>query len=84
MLSQAGYSQMAILRMMIHLDRGRRKQVKEILDTPRPDEDPVSAADRWLSTLSEQEARAYQLADQIKAILARYGENGSPILEDCR
>ena len=28
MLSQAGYSQMAILRMMVHLDRGRRKQLK--------------------------------------------------------
>jgi DNA-binding transcriptional MerR regulator len=72
MLSQAGYSQMAILRMMLQLDQGRRTNLQQVLDTPRPDEDPVSAADRWLSALNEQEVRASQLIEQLQAILAKY------------
>lgn len=72
MLSQSGYSQMAILRMMLQLDQGQRKDLQLVLDTPRPDEDPVSAADRWLSALTEQEARAVQLIEQLEAILAKH------------
>jgi DNA-binding transcriptional MerR regulator len=46
MLSRAGYSHMAILRMFLELDAGNTRDLKKILDTPRPDEDIFSAADR--------------------------------------
>jgi DNA-binding transcriptional MerR regulator len=49
-LRRAGYSTMAILRMLLRLDQGQKGDPRQILDTPRPDEDVYSAADRWLST----------------------------------
>ena len=54
MLGKAGYSHMAILRMFLELDGGRTRDLKQVLDTPREDEDIFSAADRWLTTLQEQ------------------------------
>ena len=65
MLSKAGYSHMAILRMFLELDSGNTRNLKKILDTPRPDEDIFTAADRWLTTLHAQEKCA---ADTIKLI----------------
>ena len=37
MLSRAGYSLSAILRMLIQLDRGDKTDLRRALDTPRPD-----------------------------------------------
>ncbi len=65
MLRQAGYSVMAILRMLLHLDRGGSGDLRQVLDTPRPDEDIYSAADQWLSTLAEHEQRATDLIAQL-------------------
>lgn len=64
-LAQAGYSRMAILRMLIQFDAGRRDNLAQALDTPRPDEDIQMAADRWLSSLQEQERRARAMISQI-------------------
>lgn len=55
MLSRAGYSHMAMLRMFLELDAGNTRDLKKVLDTPRPDEDIFTAADRWLTTLHAQE-----------------------------
>ncbi len=66
MLQSAGYSTMAILRMLLQLDQGKKRNLRAALDTPRPDEDVYSAADRWLSTLAEQETRARQMITQLK------------------
>jgi DNA-binding transcriptional MerR regulator len=68
LLRQAGYSTMAILRLMQHLDEGRTEGLREVLDTPRPDEDVFSAADRWLSALAEQAARARASIAQLEAM----------------
>jgi DNA-binding transcriptional MerR regulator len=65
MLRQAGYSLMAILRMLLQFDAGRRENLRQALDTPREDEDIQMAADRWLSTLSEQEERAQAVIRQV-------------------
>jgi DNA-binding transcriptional MerR regulator len=70
MLSKAGYSHMAILRMFLELDRGKTRGLKKVLDTPRPDEDIFSAADRWLTTLHRQEAMARQVIRFIEEIIA--------------
>jgi len=71
MLSRAGYSTMAILRMLLHLDQGKGGDLRQVLDTPRPDEDAYTAADRWLSTLAEQENRARQMVRQLEEMIQK-------------
>ena len=66
MLLRAGYSTMAILRAMRSLDTGADKKLRRVLDTPRPEEDVLWAADHWLSTLSEQEERARMILGQLR------------------
>ena len=70
MLSKAGYSHMAILRMFIELDGGNTRDLKKVLDTPREDEDIFTAADRWLTTLHGQENLAQQVIQLIEEIIA--------------
>jgi len=71
MLGRAGYSTMAILRMLLHLDKGKEGDLRQVLDTPRADEDAYSAADRWLSTLAEQEKRARQMVEQLEEMIGK-------------
>jgi DNA-binding transcriptional MerR regulator len=68
MLSHAGYSHMAILRMFIELDGGKKRGLKKILDTPREDEDIFTAADHWLTTLCAQEKLVKNVIKMIKGI----------------
>jgi len=70
MLTKAGYSHMAILRMFIELDGGNTRDLKKILDTPRADEDIFTAADHWLTTLREQKKLAQQVIQLIEEIIA--------------
>jgi len=76
MLNHAGYSHMAILRMFIELDGGKTRDLKKVLDTPRPDEDIFTAADHWLTTLHEQE----KLAQQVIRLIGEISNHKSP---DC-
>jgi DNA-binding transcriptional MerR regulator len=71
MLRRAGYSMMAVLRMLLHLDQGRGGDLRQVLDTPRPDEDVYSAADRWLSALAEQEQRATKMIAQLEEMIRK-------------
>ena len=66
MLSKAGYSHMALLRMFLELDKGNTRDLRRALDTPRPDEDIFSAADRWLTTLHDQEELAQRVIRLIE------------------
>lgn len=70
MLTKAGYSHMAILRMVIELDHGKTRGLKETLDTPREDEDIFTAADRWLTTLHEQQKCAHRIIALINDVIA--------------
>ena len=70
MLSKAGYSHMAILRMFLELDKGNTRGLKKTLDTPRADEDIFTAADSWLTTLHGQEKLAQQVIQLIEEIIA--------------
>jgi len=65
MLVRAGYSMMAILRMLLELDKDYPgvRDLRRILDTPREDEDVFTAADQWLSTLENQEQRALHIIE---------------------
>ncbi len=69
MLTKAGYSHMAILRMFLELDRGNTRDLKKTLDTPRPEEDIFSAADRWLTTLHAQEKMAWSVIAFIQDLI---------------
>jgi len=75
LLSRAGYSTMAILRMVRRLDQGRRDNLGQILDTPDPKEDLLYASDRWLSTLAINERSAAKILVQIKQMLAHVSNN---------
>jgi DNA-binding transcriptional MerR regulator len=69
MLSRAGYSLMAILRMLLQLDRGVTTDLRHSLDTPTPGEDVYAASDHWLSTLADQEQVALRLITLIEEII---------------
>ncbi len=71
MLRLAGYSTMAILRMLIQLDQGNKKNLRQALDTPRPEWDSFTAADQWLSTLAEQEKRAKRIVALVREMLRK-------------
>ncbi|HSL47106.1 MAG TPA: MerR family transcriptional regulator [Anaerolineales bacterium] len=71
MLSRAGYSISAILRMLIQLDRGETTDLRRALDTPRPDEDAFMASDRWLTTLADQEQRARTIISLVEEMIQK-------------
>lgn len=73
LLRQSGYSPMAILRMLNQFDQGHQENLRTALDTPRPDEDVFSAADRWLSTLEEHELRAEGIIRLVEEMVQKYG-----------
>lgn len=70
LLRQAGYSCMAILRIFLRLQHGL-DDVRHALDTPSPDEDVYTAADRWQSALRDQERRAQDVIAQPRAMIER-------------
>ncbi|MBN1313179.1 MAG: MerR family transcriptional regulator [Anaerolineae bacterium] len=72
MLIQTGYSLMSILRMLQHFDRGQTCALRDVLDTPHPDEDVHSAADRWISTLAALEQRVLDSIEQFKAMTNKH------------
>ena len=78
MLSHAGYSHMAILRMFIELDGGKTRGLKKVLDTPREDEDIFTAADHLLSTLHGQEKLTKNVIKMIEKIIKERQGKKSP------
>lgn len=72
MLRASGYSMMAVLRLMTHLDGGDSADLRQVLDTPADGEDIQSAADQWLSTLKAQEERALAIIDMLEAMIVKY------------
>jgi DNA-binding transcriptional MerR regulator len=69
LLSRAGYSQMAMLRMLLRLESGDAADLRAALDTPAPDEDVYTAADRWLSALAAEEAAARRLVAYVEEVI---------------
>jgi DNA-binding transcriptional MerR regulator len=69
MLVRAGYSLMAILRMLVQLDSGLTAGLRQALDTPQVDEDVYMASDRWLTTLVNEDKRAQELIRVIEELI---------------
>jgi DNA-binding transcriptional MerR regulator len=70
-LVQARYSQMAILRMLLQLDQGRTEALRQVLDTPRADEDLYYVTDQWLSNLTQLERQARRVIELLAEIIHR-------------
>ncbi|HEY0733877.1 MAG TPA: MerR family transcriptional regulator [Herpetosiphonaceae bacterium] len=68
-LVQSGYSLMAILRMLQQFDAGNTHDLRGALELPPGDEQLLTIADRWLSTLWEQEQRAQNLIRHISSMI---------------
>jgi DNA-binding transcriptional MerR regulator len=71
MLLRAGYSMMAILRMVSQLDKGDSDNLRQALDTPHPGEDVLMVNDHWLSALEEFQARALQVVALLEEMLGK-------------
>ena len=68
-LVNAGYSHMAILRLMLRLDRGEAVDPRQALDTPRADEEIFHITDRWLTALEGERERVGKIVEQIHVML---------------
>ena len=71
LLSHAGYSMMAMLRMFLQLDSGNKANLRQALDTPNPDEDVYMAANRWLTVLNLQRESSREIIQFINEVVER-------------
>jgi DNA-binding transcriptional MerR regulator len=69
MLVRSGYSTMAVLRMMLQFDQGYRGNLRNVLDTPRPDEELLYFTDQWLSTLADMQDHADRAVVLLEAMI---------------
>jgi DNA-binding transcriptional MerR regulator len=67
-LRNANYSMMALVRMFAYVDGGSREDIRHVMDTPPPEEDVVSATDRWISTLIQSERDARDVIAQLESM----------------
>jgi DNA-binding transcriptional MerR regulator len=72
MLLRAGYSMMAILRMVSQIDRGDTRNLRQALDTPLPGDDVFMVNDHWLSALEEFQGRALQVVALLEEMLGKH------------
>jgi DNA-binding transcriptional MerR regulator len=67
-LVNGGYSHMAVLRLMLRLDRGEEVDLRQALDTPRADEEIFHITDQWLSALDGEVDRVDLIVDQLNVL----------------
>ncbi|MCX7772330.1 MAG: MerR family transcriptional regulator, partial [Clostridia bacterium] len=74
MLRKARFANMAILRVMTHLDSGRREDLKTVLDTPMREDDcrMPCFSDNWLSTLMDSEKCAREAVNHLEQMVKKY------------
>ena len=69
-LRTAGYSPMAILRMLQAADSGDAGAAIGALADPEVDPDALSASDRWQATLADHERRACEALELVRRMAA--------------
>ena len=67
--SASEIGRLRVIRMLRQFDAGETERLREALDTPGENEDIQTVADRWLTTLAEQEARAQAIIQQIAVMI---------------
>jgi len=73
MLRKARFSNMAILRVMNHLDHGLREDLMSVIDTSEPDDELSHCfTDNWLSALNQSLSAAKQGLRHLEAMMEKY------------
>jgi DNA-binding transcriptional MerR regulator len=72
LLRTAGYSTIAILRMLHQLDTGQTDDIQWMLNTPPEDEEIEYATDRWMTTLKIQEETSLKIIQLLEELLRRH------------
>jgi len=67
-LVNGGYSHMAILRLMLRLDRGEAVDPRETLDSPSANEEIFHITDQWLTALDGEVVRYQKIVDQLEVM----------------
>lgn len=62
----ANYSLEAILRMLSHLSKDPKADIKSILDTPKSDDDIIAVCDNLISSLADAEENAIDMIRMLK------------------
>ena len=81
MLLHSGYSTMAVLRTLLRLDEGQIENLRQVLDTPSPDEAGMTyddrvyyASDQWLTSLAELEQVAADMISLLEEMIGKQQE----------
>lgn len=69
-LIRARYSTMSILRMLTRFDSGDTGSLRQVLDTPDPNEDVLYVTDHWLTTLATMEVDALALVVLVEEVIS--------------
>jgi DNA-binding transcriptional MerR regulator len=73
----ANYSLAAILRMLNALSCNPDVDIREVIDTPKGDDDIVSACDKLLTSLRSAEQNALCILSQIKVMQEKFNRNST-------
>lgn len=74
-LRLANYSLAAILRMISAVSKNSEIDIREVIDTPKTDEDIVTVCDKLLTSLSNAELNANSVLNQLKIMEKRFNIN---------
>lgn len=74
-LRLANYSLAAILRMISALSNNSKIDIREVINTPKTDEDIVTVCDKLLTSLSNAELNANRVLSQLKAMQKKFSIN---------
>nr|WP_222704808.1 MerR family transcriptional regulator [Anaerosalibacter massiliensis] len=73
----ANYSLAAILRMINALSNNAEIDIREVINTPKADEDIVTACDKLLTSLSNAELNANCILSQLKVMQEKFNINST-------
>ncbi len=73
-LRRARFSTLAILRMLLAVEKDSTTDVREALDTPDPEDDIQYATNEWLSTLTTHEKRAIVMIEMLAEMVEKHGD----------
>lgn len=68
----ANYSLSAILRMLSAISQDPSVNIREVIDTPKHDDDIISVCDKLLTSLQEGESNALHVMAQLKKMKKRF------------
>ena len=68
----ANYSLAAILRMMRALSHDLEVNIRKVIDTPRENDDIISACDHLLSSLDDAEVKAVEVHERLQAMQRQF------------